>query len=93
MARPVKMMVLERCPHCKKAFEMMEQLKQQHPEYKQVEIEVIEEEQEPEKTEGYDYWYVPTFFVGDEKIMEGVPKIELVEKMFQTALADEPSLV
>lgn len=86
MAKHVKMMVLDGCPHCKRAFAMMEELKQKHPEYASVSIEVIEENREQEKTEGYDYWYVPTFFVEDVKIHEGVPSMEKVEAVFQAAL-------
>jgi glutaredoxin len=85
--KEVKMMVLDTCPYCKQAFKMMEQLRQSHPEYADVKIDVIEEQRESEKTEGYDYWYVPTFFVGGKKIMEGVPTFEKVEEMFQEALS------
>lgn len=87
MSKHVKMMVLDGCPHCKKAFQLMDELKKEHPEYEQVEIEVIEENREEEKTKGYDYWYVPTFFVADEKIHEGVPSKEKVDAVFQAALS------
>ena len=36
---------------------MMEELKTVHPEYRAVDIEVIEENREPEKIKGYQYWY------------------------------------
>ena len=68
------------------AFRMLEELKQKNPEYQKVNIEVIEEEKEPEKTKGYDYWYVPTFFVDGRKVMEGVPTVEMVEKVLREAL-------
>lgn len=86
MAKPVKMMVLSSCPYCAQAFAMMDQLRELHPEYKQVEIDVIDEEKEPDRIKGYQYWYVPTFFVDEEKIHEGVPTMELVEQVFQKAL-------
>lgn len=88
MAKPVKMMMLDTCPYCRQAFQMLDELKRNNPEYRKVDIEVIEEEREPEKTKGYDYWYVPTFFVDDRKIMEGVPTMELVEKVLREALSD-----
>ncbi|MDL2236646.1 thioredoxin family protein [Christensenellaceae bacterium OttesenSCG-928-K19] len=87
MAKHVKMMVLDRCPHCRRAFELMDDLQKKHPEYSAVEVEVIEESREPQKTEGYDYWYVPTFFVEDVKIHEGVPSREAVEAVFLKALS------
>lgn len=86
MPKPVKMMILEACPYCREAFRMMDELREKNPAYRDVEIEVIEESKEPEKVEGLDYWYVPTFFVGDVKILEGVPTIEKVEQVFQEAL-------
>lgn len=86
MAKHVKMMILETCPHCKNAFSMMEELKKEHPEYAEVVVEVIEEQKEEAKTVGYDYWYVPTFFVDDVKIHEGVPTKEKVQQVFIEAL-------
>lgn len=86
MAKAVKMMVLDGCPHCRNAFRMMEELKKEHSEYQSVDIEVIEEQREEEKTRGYDYWYVPTFFVDDVKIHEGVPTKDKVEAVFKAAL-------
>ncbi|MEA5004769.1 MAG: thioredoxin family protein [Christensenella sp.] len=86
MAKHVKMIMMDTCPHCRRAFELMDELKQEHPEYAQVDIETIDERHEPEKTRGYDYWYVPTFFVDDEKILEGVPSKEKVEQVFIEAL-------
>ena len=86
MSKPVKMMILETCPYCKQAFQMMDELKAKHPEYKNVDIDIIEESKEPEKIEGYNYWFVPTFFVGGQKILEGIPTIDHVEKVFQEAL-------
>ncbi len=86
MSKHVKMMILDTCSHCKHAFELMDRLRKQYPEFNQVEIEVIEENREPEKTKGYDYWYVPTYFVDDIKIHEGVPTLAAVEAVFREAL-------
>lgn len=84
--KQVKMMMLDSCPHCKHALEMMDRLKKQYPEFESVEIEIIEENWEPEKTQGYDYWYVPTYFVGDVKVHEGVPSLAAVEEVFRVAM-------
>lgn len=82
----VKMMVLDGCPHCKHAFQMIEELKQEHSEYQTIDIEVIEENREAQKTEGYDYWYVPTFFVNDIKLHEGVPTKDKIKQVLQAAI-------
>ena len=46
---------------------------------------MIDEKKEPAVADKYDYYYVPTFFAGDEKIAEGVPTKEGVEKAFRAA--------
>lgn len=86
MAKHVKMMMLDTCPHCAHAFEIIDELKKEHPEYDRVDIETIEENREAGKTQGYDYWYVPTFFVDDVKIHEGVPTKDKIERVFTEAL-------
>lgn len=83
----VKMMYLKSCPYCKQAFAMVDELKQLHKEYQDIEIETIEENDEPEKTKGLDYWYVPTYFVEGEKLLEGIPTIAKIEAVLKAALA------
>lgn len=82
----VKMMVLEHCPHCKKAFQYIDELKKENMLYRNIEIEVIDEQKEEAKTIGYDYYYVPTFFVNNLKIHEGVPSREAIESVLAEAI-------
>ena len=82
-----KMMYLKSCPYCKQAFAMVDELKQLHKEYQDIEIETIEENDEPEKTKGLDYWYVPTYFVEGEKLLEGIPTKAKIEAVLKAALA------
>ena len=84
----VKMMILSTCPHCKKAFQLLDELKNEHREYQTVEIEVIDAQKEEEKTKGYDYWYVPTFFVDDVKYHEGVPTKEALKAVLKAAIEE-----
>ncbi|MDD3428690.1 MAG: thioredoxin family protein [Oscillospiraceae bacterium] len=86
MPKHVKMMILESCPFCRQALEIAQTLVAENPEFAAVQIEVIEESREPEKIKGYDYWYVPTYFVDDVKIHEGVPSKEKVRQVFLAAL-------
>ena len=87
MSKKVRMMVQSGCPHCAKAKQYMAELQQQHPEYKDVEVEVIDELKEPKLAESLDYWYVPTYFVDGEKIHEGTITKADVERVYQTALS------
>ena len=46
--KPVKLFYQERCPFCKKALRYIEELKEEHPEFQPIEIEMIEETQHPD---------------------------------------------
>ena len=58
------------CPYCRKAREVLAELFAAHPEYKDIPMEEVDETVNPEKLKGRNYYYVPTFFYGDDKIYE-----------------------
>lgn len=64
----------------------MEELKKEDPKYLNVEVIIIDEEREPEKAKKYDYYYVPTYYVGETKLHEGVPTKDIVREVFEAAL-------
>lgn len=82
----VYMFVTSWCPHCRRALSWMDELREENPEYSQVEIKIVDEEKEPGTARKYDYYYVPTFFIGDEKVHEGVPTKEIIRNVFEKAL-------
>ena len=86
--KEVKMFMFEGCPHCKKAFLLMEEICNEHPEYKAVKIETIDEKKQEEYAAQFDYYYVPTFYVGGVKIHEGSPTKEAIEKVYAEAIKD-----
>lgn len=86
MAKEVLMMVMAGCPHCQRARQMMDELFVAHPEYKQVPLKCVDETVEKEFAESLDYYYVPTFFVAGQKLHEGRPTLEAIERVFQAAL-------
>ena len=83
--KDIKMFMFETCPHCRKAREFMAEILAAHPEYKEIPFEMVDEKKHPEIADKYDYYYVPTFFVGGEKVHEGVPTKEAVEAVFKKA--------
>ena len=83
--KEIKMFICSWCPHCKKAKDMINELSATHPEYAEVPITMIDEELQPDIAKEYDYYYVPTFFVGEEKMHEGVPSKEAIENVFKAA--------
>ena len=64
---------LNTCPYCINAKKALAELAAADERFKDPDIEWIEESETPEKTEGYDYYYVPTFFLGKEKLYEAHP--------------------
>jgi thiol-disulfide isomerase/thioredoxin len=84
--KEVKMFMFEGCPHCQRAEEMITEIFAEHPEYARIPFTVIDERKNPEIAEEYNYYYVPTFYTGDVKMMEGVPTKEAIEKVFAKAL-------
>ena len=80
------MMYLNGCPYCRQAFELVEQLKSQYPELASIEIETIEEKEHPEIADALDYYYVPTYYVDDRKLHEGVPNEESILRVLRAAL-------
>lgn len=85
--RPVTMFVTSWCPYCKQALSFMDSLKRENPKYQDIEIKIIDEELHPEISKQYDYYYVPTYYVGNFKAHEGVPTKEIVKQVFDRACA------
>ena len=82
----VKLFYLQHCPFCKKAFRYIEEAKARHPELADLEIELIEESEQSEMANRYDYYYVPTFYVDEQKVHEGGIFAEEVEQILLSAL-------
>ena len=64
---------LEGCPYCDNARRALGELGEEKAEYAAAEIEWVEEGRQPSLAEGYDYYYVPTVFLGREKLYEAHP--------------------
>lgn len=66
----ITMFYLDDCGYCHKAHRALEELYEKNPEYRKIPITKIEESRQPDVADRYDYWAVPTFFVGDRKVFE-----------------------
>lgn len=64
---------MDGCPYCHMAADVLATLTNEHPEYNKIPVEKVNETTEPEKLKGRNYYYVPTFYYGDEKIYEAQP--------------------
>lgn len=88
MMKTVNMFITDWCPYCKQALNWMEELKKENSKYASVEVKVIDEESQPEIAKQYDYYYVPTYYVGETKVHEGVPSKDTIKNVFEQAMND-----
>lgn len=82
----MKMFILDNCPHCKRAIAWIEELKKENSHYKNIQIEMIDEQVNSELADQYDYYYVPAIFDGDNKLHEGVASKEKLKIIFDNFL-------
>lgn len=86
--RPILMFTMASCPYCKKAHRYMEELMKETPKYKDIPIKVIDETLDSDTAESYDYYFVPTYYVENEKIHEGAASKEEVHRVFEKAIEE-----
>ena len=69
--KKITLIKIEGCPYCAAAFKAIDELKKI---YSAAELEVIDENLQPERAEKFtDYYYVPSMYVDDKKIYEAHP--------------------
>jgi glutaredoxin len=83
--QPLTLFYLKFCPYCNEAKKYIEELMQEEK-YKNIEINWINEGQEAAIANQYDYYLVPTFYLGQTKLHEGIMTREDVRKVFEIAL-------
>ena len=84
--KDVLMMILPLCPHCRRADKMLDELMEENPAYRDISIRRVDESVEVEFANSLDYYFVPTFYVDGEKLMEGIPTVEKVKAVLDRAL-------
>ena len=83
------------CPYCNSAKRAAAQLQAEHPEYANIEIDWKDEDQIKQFPEWCDYYYVPTIYLGEQKLYEAHPGdsdaivMEHVKNAFEAALKSE----
>lgn len=61
---------LENCPYCLQAQKAMDDLMNENSQYKDIHVEWIEETENPDIIDSYDYYATPSMFVDEKKIYE-----------------------
>lgn len=65
--------VMQGCPYCRNAQRAVEELTDEGREYGKIEVEWIDENEQADLAEQYDYYYVPTVYLNEEKLYECDP--------------------
>ena len=86
--KKIKLFYLRSCPYCKKALIVIEKLKEKEYKDRELDIEMIEESENKQLAESYDYYYVPTFYVGETKEHEGIVMVKDIKRIFDKSLAE-----
>lgn len=79
------MFTMAGCPYCVMARRWMRELLEEHPEYHDIEIKIVDELLHPKYADKFDYYHVPTYYVDGVKVHEGVPTKEIIEKVYKEA--------
>jgi thioredoxin 1 len=74
----------------RQALQDLEELRQSNPEFRKLEIEMVDESEQRERARSFDYYYVPTFYIGQDKVHEGPASREQVEKILRQACQTNP---
>lgn len=84
--KDILMFTMASCPYCRQAHRWMDELLGENPDYAAIKITCIDEVEQPELADTYNYYYVPTFYVGDVKLHEGAATKEKIKAVFDAAL-------
>ena len=86
--KTIRLFYLKNCPFCRRALQYIDELRTERPELSGLQIEMIEESEQAALADKFDYYYVPTFYVGGRKVHEGGIYKPEVERILLDALSD-----
>ncbi len=75
------------CPYCQETYRWLTEVRAEHPELQDIPLTMIDEKKQPVLADTFDYWYVPTFFYGKDKLHEGACSKQIVLDVLQKAKA------
>ena len=82
---PILMMILEECPYWQRALGYMEELKAECPEYRDIPVQIADENKEKKLADSLDYYYVPTYYVDRIKVHGGAADKQQVNAVLDKA--------
>ncbi len=84
--KKIELFIMRACPHCKKALRELDELMSEER-FKDVKIEIIDENEQPEIANSRDYYYVPTFYLDNEKVHEGIVEGNTVKNILERSIS------
>lgn len=76
---------LKNCPYCIRVNGYLEELLNEEN-YKSIRVRHIDESKERELANSYNYYLVPSFFLNNDKLFEGIMDKEDVRKVLDTVI-------
>ena len=87
--KKIKLFILRNCPFCLQALDWQSKILAENPAFREIPIEIIDESEQPEVAYSYGYYYVPSYYVDEKKVHEGVATREKIENVFIMALEND----
>lgn len=81
--------LLPSCPHCRLAQSFVDKLQKENPAYAEIPMRKVDESREVALANSYNYFYVPSFFIGKKKLFEGHMEEGDVRAVLDAALCDD----
>ena len=72
--KDILLFYLPGCPHCKLALRFQEELLAERPEWRDIPVKMVDESREAALAGAYDYYYVPTYYVGGKRSTRATPR-------------------
>ena len=86
--KEILMFILPGCPHCRLALRDQERLLEEHPEWRDIPLRIVDESREAAFADAHDYYFVPTWYVDGEKVFEGHAEAEDVARVWKLAAGE-----
>ncbi|MGI6005207.1 MAG: glutaredoxin [Christensenellales bacterium] len=86
--KQVLMFVKGGCPFCRAALNWMQEACAENPRYREISVKIVDELEEPQYADQFDYYLVPTYYVQDDKVHEGIASKKIVTNVFERALEE-----
>lgn len=72
--------------YCRRATEILEGLYKENPQYKKIELVILDENKDVDKIREFNYMLAPAFFIGNRIAFCGLPTKNGIDNVFKRAM-------